>query len=275
MLVKIGPSWKWKAGRADRKWTPRGCPTAADRRELDALEAPADRPRQRFGEGRLAGAGIVLEQDWPPLANAASSRRIAPVLAAHDRLDVLRELAEDVLGLEAHAPTRALPPEAIDHVEDAKDLASVTNHLAIPGLAPAQHAVAVHDEGRAVGDVAIGVEDAVGADRGAVHVAQQRKREISRLHEGRVAERAVTADGDHRGASPRDLFGNPAQVAELRTFLDAPPVVAIEHEHHVLALEVGRDASPPALDGKVKLGAAWPKRRPVTRDLRGVRCRCG
>src|SRR5262249_55553438 len=58
-----------------------------------------------------------------------------------------------------------------------------------------------------------------------------------------VAERAVTADGDHGGAQPRGLVGDPTQGAQLRRS-DAPPVVAIEDEHDDLALEVGQRRPP-------------------------------
>src|SRR5262249_6153565 len=94
-----------------------------------------------------------------------------------------------------------------------------------------------HHERRAVGDVAVGIEHAVGADRRPVHVAQERKREVARFHEGRVTEGAITADPDHGGAAPGDLLGNPAEVAQLGCS-DAPPVVTVEDEHDVLALEV-------------------------------------
>lgn len=69
-------------------------------------------------------------------------------------------------------------------------------------------------------------------------VAQERKREIARLREGGVAEGTVSADGDDGGAPPRNLVRDPAQVAELRRS-NAAPVVTIEDEDDVLALEVG------------------------------------
>jgi len=53
-----------------------------------------------------------------------------------------------------------------------------------------------------------------------------------------VAEGAVSADGDDGSAAPRDLVRDPAQVAELRRS-DTAPVVTIEDENDVLALEVG------------------------------------
>src|SRR5262249_46572302 len=59
------------------------------------------------------------------------------------------------------------------------------------------------------------------------------------LHERGVTERAVTADGDHGSPAPRDLFGDPPQVAELGRS-DTAPVVAIEDEDDVLALEAGQ-----------------------------------
>ena len=76
--------------------------------------------------------------------------------------------------------------EALDEVEDAQDLGAVADHLTVAGLSPAQHAVAVDDERRAPGDVAVGVEDAVRVDGPAVEVAQQREREPPRRRKGRA-----------------------------------------------------------------------------------------
>jgi len=65
-------------------------------RELDALERGADRTRERLGERRLAGAGIVLEQH----VAAARERREQPSdrrrLPPHDRLDGAGEPPECV-----------------------------------------------------------------------------------------------------------------------------------------------------------------------------------
>ena len=72
---------------------------------------------------------------------------------------------------------------------------TVTDHLPVSRLSPPEHAVAVHDEGRAVRHVALLVEHAVGADRRAVNVAQQGEGEPPRLGERGVAEGAVGADG--------------------------------------------------------------------------------
>ena len=46
-------------------------------------------------------------------------------------------------------PSR-LSPQLVDDAEDADHFLAVPDHLAVAGLAPAQQAVAVHDEGRAV-----------------------------------------------------------------------------------------------------------------------------
>jgi hypothetical protein len=64
-------------------------------------------------------------------------------------------------------------PESRYHVEDAEDFRAVAHHVAVAPLAPAQHPIAVDDEGRPPRHVPRFVEDAVGADRAAVDVAQQ------------------------------------------------------------------------------------------------------
>ena len=61
-------------------------------------------------------------------------------------------------------------------VEDAENFRPVPHHLAVTHLSPAEEAVAVDDERRAPGHVAVLVEDAVLADDTAVDVAQQGKR---------------------------------------------------------------------------------------------------
>jgi hypothetical protein len=87
-----------------------------------------------------------------------------------------------------------------DHVEDAEHLAAVADHLPVACLSPAEHAVAIHHEGRSVGDIAIGVEDLVGANHFPVNVAQERERQTGRLDERLVTEDAVAADGEERDA---------------------------------------------------------------------------
>src|SRR5262245_6988454 len=85
-------------------------------------------------------------------------------------------------------------PESIDQIQDPEDLGAVPNHLAIPGLTPAEDTLAVDHEGRAPCDVAVGVEHAVGADRRTVQVAQQRERQLRRGREGGVACGDVAAN---------------------------------------------------------------------------------
>src|SRR6266403_659417 len=127
--------------------------------------------------------------------------------------------------------------EALDEVEDAQDLGAVADHLTVAGLSPAQHALAVDDERRAPGDVAVGVEDAVRVDDPAVEVAQQREREPPRRRKGRVTGRAVTADGEHGRAALARTLGDLDEVAQLGGS-DAAPVEAVEDQHHVAPAEV-------------------------------------
>jgi hypothetical protein len=87
-----------------------------------------------------------------------------------------------------------------DHVEDAEHLAAVADHLPVARLSPAKYAVAIHHEGRAVGDIAIGIEHVVRADDLAVNVAQERERQPGRLDERLMTEDAVAADGEERDA---------------------------------------------------------------------------
>lgn len=145
------------------------------------------------------------------------------------------------LGVRSVSSTDPFPPSGAavrgDDVEHAEDLGAVADHVAVARLAPAQDPVAIDDEGRAVGDVPVLVEDVVGADDGAVQVAQQRKRQVAPAREGLVAERAVTADGEDRRAALTDLASDLAQVAELRSS-DAAKIIAIEHQHDVPAAEV-------------------------------------
>src|SRR5438477_371745 len=80
-------------------------------------------------------------------------------------------------------------------------LGGVADHLAVARLAPAQHALAIHDEGRAVRDVALFVEHAVRADDRPVDVAEQREGEPARASERLMAEGAVAADREQGGAA--------------------------------------------------------------------------
>ena len=118
-------------------------------------------------------------------------------------------------------------------IENAQDLRPIAYHLPIAHLSPAQHAVPVYYEGRAPGHVAGLVEDAIGADDGAVDVAQEREGESLGLGEGGVRKGAVGADGQERGAALSDLRVDLDQADELRRS-NATPVKAVEDEHHVL-----------------------------------------
>src|SRR5580765_6267532 len=84
---------------------------------------------------------------------------------------------------ERRRPLR-LPPHLVDDAEDAGDFLAVPDHVAVAGLAPAQQAVAVDDEGRAVGDVPLHVVDAVGLDDLTVDIAQEWEGEAPGLGEG-------------------------------------------------------------------------------------------
>jgi hypothetical protein len=135
-------------------------------------------------------------------------------------------------------------PQPRHHVEDPQDLRPVAYHLTIAHLTPAQRAVAVHHEGGAPGHVAVLVEDTVGADDGAVDVAQEREWESLGLGVGGVREGTVGADGEDRGAALPDLWVDLDQAGELRRS-NAAPVEAVEDEHHVLPSERRqRDVSP-------------------------------
>jgi hypothetical protein len=79
-------------------------------------------------------------------------------------------------------------------VEEAQNLRAIANHLPIAHLPPAQHAVAVHDEGGAPGHVTSFIEDAISADNGAMDVAQQREGESLSLSIGSVRKGTVGAD---------------------------------------------------------------------------------
>jgi hypothetical protein len=108
--------------------------------------------------------------------------------------------------------------------------------LAVAHLSPAQQAVPVYHEGGAPGHVAVLVEDAVGADDGAVDVAQERKGEPLGLSVGGVRERAIGADGQDRCAALPDLRLDLDQAEKLRRS-DATPVEAVKHQHHILPAE--------------------------------------
>src|SRR5688500_15741990 len=120
----------------------------------------------------------------------------------------------------------------LDQVEDAKDFLPAADHQSITRLPPAQDAVPVDDERRAERDVALLVEDAVSADRGPMHAAQQRNRDLSRVREGGVTGGAVAADADDRRAPLTRGTGDLPEIAELRRS-DAAEVVAVEDEDDV------------------------------------------
>src|SRR2546422_4918469 len=167
-------------------------------------------------------------------------------------------------------------PETLDQVEDAEDLGAVTDHLTVAGLPPAQHAVAVDDERRAPGDVAVGVEHAVRVDGRAVQVAQQRKRKLFRGGKGGVAGRAVTADGEHGRPALARALRDLDEVAQLGRS-DAAPVEAVEDQHDVAAAEVRQADLAARGGGQRELGrglaeaqaghgaAVYPARQPVVR----------
>src|ERR1700730_7508516 len=119
-----------------------------------------------------------------------------------------------------------------DEIQHAEDLVAVANHVAVARLAPAQYPLAIHDERRAVCDIALLVVYAIGADDRPVHVAQQREGEPAGTSERVMTERAVAADREQGGATcghfPRDLV----QVAELGRS-DPAEVVAVEDQHDV------------------------------------------
>jgi hypothetical protein len=124
-------------------------------------------------------------------------------------------------------------PQPRHQVQDAQDLRSVTCHLTIAYLSPAQQSVPVYYEGGAPGYIAGLVEDAIGADDGAVDVAQERKGESLGLHVGGVREWAIGADGQDRCAALPDLRIDLDQAEKLRRS-NAAPVEAVKHQHHIL-----------------------------------------
>ena len=126
----------------------------------------------------------------------------------------------------------ALLAEAVDHVENAEDFGPVADHVPIAGLPPAKQSVAVHDERRAIGDVAILVENAVGADGLPMDVTEQREGQGRALLEGLVTERAVATDGDERRVPLLQFASDLSQAGQLRCS-DAAPVVAVETDDDV------------------------------------------
>jgi len=135
--------------------------------------------------------------------------------------------------------------------------------VAVADLPPAQQTVPVHDECRAVGDVPVLVEHAVGPDRRAVHVAQEREGNAGRAREGVVAEGTVAADREHGRVALPDLARDLAQVAQLGAS-DGAKVVAVEDQHDVgPPAEVGERDGAPARRGEREVGGglAEPERR--------------
>lgn len=124
-----------------------------------------------------------------------------------------------------------------DELQHPEDLGAVADHLAIACLAPAQDAVAINDERRPVGDVAILVEDAVSTNGGPVDVAQEWEGQARGPRKRLVARWTVPTDGEHASAARRDLAGDLAQVAQLGPS-DAAEVVTVEDEHDILTPEI-------------------------------------
>jgi hypothetical protein len=121
--------------------------------------------------------------------------------------------------------------DGVEEVQDTEDLRAFADHVPVARLAPPQQAIAVEHERRPVGDVPVLVKDAVGADHGAMHVAQERERERVLPRERGVAEGAVRADGEEGYAAGAELIGDLDQAGELRRS-DPAKVVAVEDEHH-------------------------------------------
>jgi hypothetical protein len=108
--------------------------------------------------------------------------------------------------------------------------------LTISHLPPTQRAVPVYHEGGAPGHIAGLVEDTIGADDGAVDVAQKWEGESLGLRVCGVREGAIGADGQDRCTALPDLRIDLDQAEELRRS-NAAPVEAVENEHHVLPPE--------------------------------------
>jgi 4-carboxymuconolactone decarboxylase len=144
---------------------------------------------------------------------------------------------DDAVG-EAARPMPAISaPQPFDEVENPEYLGAVANHLTVAGLAPAQDTVAVDHERRAPCDVAIPIEDAVGADHRTMQVAQERKRELGRGREGGVAGGAVAADREHGGAALACALGDLDEAAELGGS-NAAPVETVKDQHHVAPAKI-------------------------------------
>lgn len=122
--------------------------------------------------------------------------------------------------------------ERVDHGEDAEDFRPISDHVPVTGLPPAEDPVSIDDERGPVGDVARLIQDPIRADRDAVDVAQQGKREVPCPRKLGVAERAVAANREKHRATLAQPSGDLTQVGELGRS-DSAPVVAIEGEDHV------------------------------------------
>ena len=170
-------------------------------------------------------------------------------MSCRDAMD--ERIARDArAGMEAGAGdsppawTSGFLAQLLDQTQDAQHLLAVAHHLPVAGLPPAQHAVAVDDERRAIRDVAIDVVDAVRLDRLAVDVAQQRESEAAGLREGIVREGAIPADREDGGSYALDLRRDLTQAGELGRS-DAAPVEAVEREDDVGAAAIVRKRDGP------------------------------
>jgi len=119
-----------------------------------------------------------------------------------------------------------------DHVKDSKDLDAVPDHVSVPRLPPPKHAGPIDDESGSVGHVPIFVEHAIGSNGSAVHVTQERKRELASLRKCLVAKGRVATDREQLRASLMNPVGDLAQVIELRRS-DAAPVVTVESQDDI------------------------------------------
>jgi hypothetical protein len=187
--------------------------------------------------------GVIFVQHGDHRRVVGGRCRDRYVLSAHGWTEVLNDMKMSDSGpisFSASRPRSARPasrrPQSPYQVEDAQNLRPIAYHLTIAYLPPAQHAVPVYYKGGAPGHVAVFVEDAVGADDGAVDVAQERERESLGLGVSGVCEGAVGADGQDRRATLPDLRVDLDQAAELRRS-NAAPVEAVEDQHHVLSAE--------------------------------------
>ncbi len=119
-----------------------------------------------------------------------------------------------------------LPAQLVDDAEDADHFPAIPDHLTVASLAPPKQAVAVHDEGRAVGDVPLHVVDTVGLDDLAVDIAQQGEGEALGAGECVVGEGAISADPEERDAATFKLAGDLTQAGQLGSS-DPTPVVTV------------------------------------------------